>query len=213
MKLHSLQDLFIHELRDIYDAERQLVKALRKMAKAASTDKLRSAFEQHLTETEGQVNRLEAVFADFDLKPKGRSCEAMKGLVEEGKTIISSSDDEATGDAGLIAAAQKVEHYEIATYRCLREWAQELGHDHAARLLGETLAEEKNANAKLNELAKSRINDQANPNGAPHQETQEIQAREETHSEPHDHNGHTRTEQEEGEREAERSETTEMAPM
>lgn len=169
MKLRSLHDLFEHELRDVYDAERQLVKALRKMAKAASASELRSAFENHLTETEGQVNRLETVFAECDLKPKGRTCEAMKGLIEEGKTIISSSVDEATGDAGLIAAAQKAEHYEIASYGCLSSWARQLGYGEAARLLDETLAEEKNADAKLSQLAEANINQQANPNGTPEQ--------------------------------------------
>src|SRR5262245_3977119 len=153
MKLNSLYDLFVHELRDIYDAERQLVKALRKMAKAASADDLRNVFTEHLSETEGQINRLEAVFEDFDLKPKGRSCEAMKGLVEEGRTVMESMEDEATGDAGLIAAAQKVEHYEIASYGCLATWAQQLGHTHAARLLADTLAEEKRADSRLNALA------------------------------------------------------------
>lgn len=166
MKLRSLHDLFEHELRDVYDAERQLVKALRKMAKAASSSELRSAFENHLTETEGQVSRLETVFAECDLKPKGRSCAAMKGLIEEGKTIIASSADEATGDAGLIAAAQKAEHYEIASYGCLSTWARQLGYGEAARLLDETLAEEKNADAKLSQLAEANINREANPNGS-----------------------------------------------
>src|SRR5262245_37250298 len=114
MKLNRLHDLFVHELRDIYDAERQLVKALRKMAKAASAEDLRNIFEEHLNQTQGQINRLEAVFEEFALKPKGRSCEAMKGMIEEGKTVMDRAADEATGDAGLIAAAQKVEHYEIA---------------------------------------------------------------------------------------------------
>jgi ferritin-like metal-binding protein YciE len=161
MKLRSLEDLFVMELRDTYDAEKQLLKALKKMARAASSDQLRAAFEEHLAETEGQVNRLERVFEECGQKAKGKSCEAMKGLVEEGQDVIDKIEDEATGDAALIAAAQKVEHYEIATYGCLATWAEQLGHANAARLLKETLAEEKAADVKLTQLAEGRINRQA----------------------------------------------------
>jgi ferritin-like metal-binding protein YciE len=211
MKLQSLHDLFVHELRDIYDAERQLVKALRRMAKAASADVLRNAFEEHLAQTEGQVKRLESVFEEFDLKPKGRTCEAMKGLVEEGKTIIDSAADEATGDAGLIAAAQKVEHYEIASYGCLETWAKQLGQENAARLLRETLDEEKQADAKLNKLAEGRINAQAGPTAEP-----VGQARTETNGRgEHDgHDGQHRAGEEDAERAGEMTEARgEMAPV
>jgi len=211
MKLHSLHDLFVHELRDIYDAERQLVKALRKMAKAASADDLRNVFEEHLAQTEGQVNRLESVFEEFDLKPKGRKCEAMKGLVEEGKTVIDDSADEATGDAGLIAAAQKVEHYEIASYGCLATWARQLGHDNAARLLRETLAGEKNADAKLNALAEGRINAQAGPTAQP---AEESRTEDDGRGEHNGHNGQHRAGEEDGERAGEMTEARdEMAPV
>jgi len=208
MKLNSLHDLFVHELRDIYDAERQLVKALRKMAKAASADDLRNAFEEHLAQTEGQINRLESVFEEFDLKPKGRTCEAMKGMVEEGKTVMDSAADEATGDAGLIAAAQKVEHYEIASYGCLATWARQLGNDNAARLLRETLAEEKNADAKLNALAEGRINAEAGPTAEP---AKEMRTQGDGRSE---HNGHHRAGEEENKRAGEMTEArSDMAPI
>src|SRR5262245_53897564 len=161
MKLRTLEDLFIAELRDIYDAEKQLLKALPKMSKAASHEELRSAFDQHLGETEGQVERLERVFELFDHKARGKTCEAMEGLIEEGKDVIGDIADPAVGDAALICAAQKVEHYEIAAYGCLATWARQLGRDEAARLLEQTLQEEKNADQKLNGIAEGHLNAQA----------------------------------------------------
>jgi len=161
MKCANLEDLFLHQLRDAYHAEKQLVKALPKMAKSASSDELRSAFEQHLEETRRQVERLESVFEEINQKAKGTTCEAMEGLIEEGKEIIDMDGEDAVRDAGLIAAAQKVEHYEIATYGCLRTWAQQMGHNHVADLLNQTLNEEKATDEKLNALAEQAINQEA----------------------------------------------------
>jgi ferritin-like metal-binding protein YciE len=160
MKLQSLEDLFIYELRDIYDAERQIVKGLKRMAKASASDELRTAFEEHLTQTEEQISRLEAVFNEFGIKPKGRACEAMKGLIGEGKDVMEDADDDATSDAGLIAAAQKIEHYEIASYGCLMAWARELGQENAVRLLKLNLDEEKAADEKLTAIAEGRLNEE-----------------------------------------------------
>jgi ferritin-like metal-binding protein YciE len=161
MKVNNLEELFELELRDAYDFEQQLVKALPKMAKAASSRELRSAFEQHLQETERQVTRLESVFDEIGQKAKAQTCEAMEGLLKEGKEIIALKGDASTRDAGLIAAAQKVEHYEIATYGCLVSWARQLGKARAADTLQQTLDEEKDADCKLNTLAESRLNAEA----------------------------------------------------
>jgi ferritin-like metal-binding protein YciE len=158
MKRQTLHDLFVDQLRDAYDAEKQLVKALPKMAKAARSPDLRQGFEKHLQETQHQVERLEQVFEEAGHKAKGKTCEAMKGLVEEGKDIIDMKAEPEVRDAGLIAAAQKVEHYEIASYGCLCTWAEQLGYEKAHRLLGETLDEEKQTDAKLTELAKAHVN-------------------------------------------------------
>src|ERR1700722_987365 len=149
MKQRTLNDLFVDQLRDTYDAERQLVKALPKMAKAAECEKLREGFEQHLTETERQVARLEQVFDMIGQKARGKTCEAMKGLVEEGKEIIDMKGEGSVRDAGLNAAAQKVEHYEIASYGCLCTWAEQLGYPEAQRLLHDTLEEEKRTDEEL----------------------------------------------------------------
>jgi ferritin-like metal-binding protein YciE len=161
MKQRTLHDLFVDQLRDTYDAEKQLVKALPKMAKAANSTDLRAGFEKHLVETTRQVDRLERVFQEAGARPKRKTCDAMKGLVAEGKDIIDLKADPSVRDAGLIAAAQKVEHYEIAAYGCLCTWAEQLGYREAKRLLGETLDEEKRTDAKLTELATSHINRQA----------------------------------------------------
>jgi len=155
MKLNDLQDVFLNELKDIYNAETQLTKALPKMAKAAASEELRTAFEEHLAETQGQIERLEKIFEELEASPKGKKCKAMVGLVEEGKEIIDEDGEDPVKDAALIAAAQKVEHYEIATYGTLRTWAEILGMTEAARLLQETLDEEAGADDKLTELAKS----------------------------------------------------------
>jgi len=155
MKLESLTDLFVEELKDLYDAEKQLTKALPKMAKAASSEELTAAFEEHLEVTEGHVARLEQIFKSLGQSPGRKKCEAMKGLVEEGAEIIEEDATDAVKDAALIAAAQKVEHYEIASYGCLRTWAQLLGNSEAAELLQETLNEEGEADEKLTEIAQA----------------------------------------------------------
>src|SRR5436190_6601351 len=152
--MSALRETFLSELSDIYDAEKQLTKALPKMAKAAEHEELKEAFEAHLEETQRHIERLEDVFEMFGQPAKGKKCKAMKGLVEEGQEIISEDE----GDAAIICAAQKVEHYEIATYGSLCAWAKLLGENEAADLLTETLDEEKAADEKLNTLAESTIN-------------------------------------------------------
>lgn len=159
--MKTLNDLFIEELADIYDAEKRLVKALPKMAKAATCDKLKAAIEAHLEETEGHVTKLEEVFECFDLKPKGQTCEATVGLLEEADEIAADFKDSPAINAALVCAAQKVEHYEIASYGCLQEWARLLGNEEAAELLGEILEEEKSANESLTELARATCNEEA----------------------------------------------------
>ena len=157
----TLHDAFVEELRDTYDAEKQLTKALPKMAKAATSPDLRAAFESHLEETRGQIDRLEQVFESLDEKPRGKHCEGIAGIIEEGKSIIDEDFDEATMDACLIAAGQRAEHYEMAAYGTLVAWAEGMGHSDAARLLRETLDEEKSADAKLSSLAEGGINQDA----------------------------------------------------
>jgi ferritin-like metal-binding protein YciE len=158
MKMKTLKDFYIDELKDLYDAENQILKALPKMAKAASSDELRAAFEEHLEQTQTHVERLDRVFEQLEMKPKGKKCEAMKGLVEEGKNLMAEDADPDVMDAALICAAQKIEHYEIASYGCLRTYAEQLGLDEQAELLEETLEEEKDTDDNLTELAKSCIN-------------------------------------------------------
>jgi ferritin-like metal-binding protein YciE len=159
--MKTLQNLFLGELADIYDAEQRLVKALPKMAKAATCTHLRDAILAHLEETKGHVTKVEQIFECFDHKAKGKTCKATVGLLEEGAEIAEEYADSPAINAALIAAAQKVEHYEIASYGCLREWAGRLGNQKAADLLEEILEEEKAANASLTELAVSRSNDEA----------------------------------------------------
>ena len=161
MKLDTLKKLYVEELRDVYNAEQQLVKALPKMAKAASSDELREALELHLDETKGHVERLDQIFEGLDESAKGKTCKAMKGLIEEGSEILEEKGEDSVLDAGIIAAAQKVEHYEIATYGTLRTWADLLNQDEAAGLLQETLDEEGEADKKLNELAEEIVNPEA----------------------------------------------------
>ena len=161
MKLDSLQKLFVEELRDVYNAEQQLLKALPKMAKSASSDELKQAFEDHLGETKEQVERLEQIFKELNEKAKGKTCHAMKGLVEEGSEILEEDGEESVLDAGIIAAAQKIEHYEIATYGTLRTWANLLGQDDAAEMLQQTLDEEGDTDKRLNELAEDIVNPEA----------------------------------------------------
>jgi ferritin-like metal-binding protein YciE len=158
----TLHDLFLDNLRDIYHAEGQLLKALPKMAKAATAPPLREGFELHLEETEQQRERLERVFEAIDARAKGKTCAAMEGLVEEGKEWMSEDATPEVMDAGLIACAQKVEHYEIAAYGCLVTWAQQLDlSDDAVALLKQNLAEEKETDEKLTRLAENTINAQA----------------------------------------------------
>ena len=157
----TLHDAFIDELRDTYDAEKQLTKALPKLAKAASNAPLRDAFESHLQETQGQIARLEQVFGLLDEKVRGKHCDGIAGIIEEGKSIMEEDFDEATMDACLIAAGQRAEHYEMAAYGTLVAWARALGHDDAAELLQENLDEEKAADEKLSSLAEGGINDGA----------------------------------------------------
>ncbi|SRR6266550_1867403 len=152
--MSDLRETFVNELKDVYDAEKQLLKALPKMAKAAQHEELKTAFESHLQETEEHVRRLEEVFSLMEQPVKGKKCKAMHGLIAEGEDLISEEE----GDAALICAAQKVEHYEIASYGSLEAWARLLQQDDAANLLEETLAEEKAADEKLTEIAESAIN-------------------------------------------------------
>jgi ferritin-like metal-binding protein YciE len=157
----TLHDAFIDELRDTYDAERQIVKALPKMMKACTSEELRSAFESHLEETRGQVERLEQIFEMLDEKVRGKHCEGMAGIIEEGKGMMEEEFDDTTMDAVLIASAQRVEHYEMAAYGTLAAWAKEMGHNDAAELLAQTLEEEKAADEKLNTIAEGGINQEA----------------------------------------------------
>ena len=154
----TMHDAFLDELRDSYDAERQLIKALPKMAKAATSAELRTAFETHLEETRGHVERLEQVFESLEEKVKGKHCDGIAGIIEEGKSIMEEDFDESTMDACLIAAGQRAEHYEMAAYGTLVAWARAMGHDEAAELLEQTLEEEKAADQKLTSLAQSGIN-------------------------------------------------------
>jgi ferritin-like metal-binding protein YciE len=157
----QLDELFHETLKDIYYAERKILTALPKMAKAAQTEELAAAFEKHAEETEVQIERLEQVFAMIDESPKGKTCEAINGLVDEGKEIMSDFKNSPAHDAGLLAAAQSVEHYEISRYGTLRTWAEKLGLPDAVRLLEETLEEEKNTDVLLTQLATAVVNDMA----------------------------------------------------
>ena len=153
MKLESLRDLFVEELKDLYNAEHQLLKALPKMAKAATSPALKKGFEKHLTETKGQVERLEKIFKDLDESPKGKKCKAMEGLVAEGSEVMEEDMEPEVMDAALIASAQRVEHYEIAGYGCVRTYAELLGETKAAKLLQQTLDEESKTDVALTKLA------------------------------------------------------------
>jgi ferritin-like metal-binding protein YciE len=158
MGLESLHDLYVDELKDLYNAENQLLKALPRMAKAANHPNLQAAFTEHLEVTRGQVERLERIFKELGEKPTGKKCKAMEGLIEEGKELLEEEAEPSVLDAALICAAQKVEHYEMAGYGCVRTFAGLLGYTDAAELLQETLNEEGEADHKLTELAESVIN-------------------------------------------------------
>lgn len=162
MKLESLRDLYVEQLRDLYSAETQLVDALPKMAHASSSAQLRTAFEQHLEQTKNHVKRLDQVFQGLNQKPTGKTCKAMQGLIAEGQETLKENAQPEVKDAALIAAAQRVEHYEMAGYGTVRSYAKALGDDRAMTLLQQTLNEEGEADKKLTQLAESGINLRAN---------------------------------------------------
>src|SRR3954452_22842130 len=165
MEMESLQELLVEELKDIYNAESQLLKAMPRMAKKAKNRQLKTAFETHMKETEGQIERLGQVFEALGEKAKGKKCHAMEGLVEEAKEMMGEDMEDDVMDAALIAAAQKVEHYEIASYGTVRAWAQILGNKEAVRLLQQTLDEEGKTDKLLSKLAEENINiEAAQPN-------------------------------------------------
>ncbi len=159
--MKDLEGLFKHFLRDVYYAEQQVLKTLPKMAEKSDSSELRQAFEHHHTETEEQISNLEKVFELLDLKPRGETCEAIKGILEEGDSIMQETDDPDARDSGMIAAAQAVEHYEIARYGTLVSWARTLGMEEAARLLQQNLDQEYDADRKLTDLGEGNLNKQA----------------------------------------------------
>lgn len=160
-EFNSLKDLFVEQIEDLYDAEQRLTKALPKMADAANSSQLKQAFQSHATETQGHVSRLESIFSQIGVEPKREACEAMKGLIAEGEEMISAKGDPAVKDAALIAAAQRVEHYEISGYGSARTFAQRLGLTQAASLLQQTLQEESATDEKLTRIAEQSVNVQA----------------------------------------------------
>ena len=174
MPNEGLKELYVDELKDLYSAESQLVKALPKLAKAAASEELRAGFEEHLEQTKGHVQRLEQIFEMLDESPKGKKCKGMEGLIEEGSEIMEEDFEDALLDAALIGAAQRVEHYEIAAYGTVRAFAEELGESEQASLLAETLEEEKETDEKLTELAKQ-INVEANEGSGEPEEQQKTQ--------------------------------------
>ena len=161
MRITTMQDLFLEQIEDLYDAENRLVKALPKMADAATTQELQTAFEEHLRQTEGQVGRLEQVFGELGKSPTKPTCDAMKGLIEECEDIVKNTEESPLRDAGLIAAANRVEHYEMAAYGAARNFAQVLGLNRSAQLLEQTLNEEKQADETLTRIATQTVNKQA----------------------------------------------------
>ena len=165
-KERALNEMFVDLLRDIYFAEKQILRALPKMAKAANTDGLRTAFEQHREETEGQVERLERVFEIVGQTPRGKTCDAILGIIQEGKDVMEDYADSPALDAGLVAAAQAVEHYEMARYGTLKAWAGLMGSKDIVKLLDETLAQEQKADTTLTALAEKGVNQRAMPKAA-----------------------------------------------
>ena len=165
MSLATLHDLMVHELKDLYSAEKQLVQALPRMSKNSNSEQLRRAFDNHLAETEQQVARLEQIMDSLGESPRGQKCAGMEGLIEESKTLLKEEADPDVMDAGIIVAAQKVEHYEIAAYGAVCEYARMMGHTEAVQLLEQTLEEEKNADKLLNEIAEGGINALAERDG------------------------------------------------
>jgi ferritin-like metal-binding protein YciE len=160
-KLDSLENLLLHEIKDIYHAEKQIIKALPKVAKKANNPELKSALEEHLRETEGQVERLERIFEILDQPAKGTPCKGMKGILEEGEEVMKKGGESEVLDAGILLSAQKVEHYEIASYGGAATWAKMLGRRDIQELLGQTLEEEKRTDQKLTNLAKEAVNQSA----------------------------------------------------
>jgi ferritin-like metal-binding protein YciE len=158
LKVNSLKELYVEELKDTYDAEKQIVKALPKIVKASSTPELQKAFKEHLEQTRSHVQRLEQIFNRLGEEPKAKKCDGMRGILEEGEEVITEGSEGLIRDAGLIAGAQRVEHYEIAVYGSLKTWAEQLGDEQAAQLLQETLTEEKAADQKLTQIAESTVN-------------------------------------------------------
>jgi ferritin-like metal-binding protein YciE len=165
MEMESLRDLFVEQLKDLYSAENQIVKALPKMIKTASSTELKSAFQEHLEQTKGQIERLDQIFEEIDESPRGKKCKGMEGLLAEGKELMEEDAEPDVMDAGLIAAAQHVEHYEIAGYGCVRTYAQLLGMENAEKLLQQTLDEEKETDEILTGLSEN-INVQAEEEAA-----------------------------------------------
>lgn len=161
MAMSNLNDLLVHFVRDMYYAEKQILKELPKMARKAHSKELKELFEEHREETEGQIERLEKVFEELGLKARGVTCEAIQGILDEGKEIMQETSDDDTRDAGMIAAAQAVEHYEITRYGTMITWADRLGLDKARKLLAETLEQEKAADGKLTRLAEQSLNKKA----------------------------------------------------
>jgi ferritin-like metal-binding protein YciE len=184
MKMATLKDLFVEELKDLYSAEKQLIKALPKMAKAATSEDLKEGFLEHLEQTKGHAERLEQVFELLGQKPRAKTCKAMEGLIEEGKELLEEDAESEVLDAGLIAAAQRVEHYEIAGYGCVRTYAELLGEDEARELLQQTLDEEAETDKKLTQLAEQ-INVEAE--GAGDEESEEEMQRGNGHSQSKKH--------------------------
>lgn len=161
MKLETLRDLYVEQLQDLYSAETQLVEAMPSMAQTASTPELKAAFEEHLRQTKGQVQRLETVFKQLGVKPGGTTCKGMKGLIAEGNEMIKTKGEPAVIDAGLIAAAQRIEHYEIAGYGCVTTYAKQLGENDGLKLLQESLVEEGTTDKKLTQIAEKVVNPDA----------------------------------------------------
>jgi ferritin-like metal-binding protein YciE len=168
-----MQDLLKNELRDLYSAERQLIKALPRLAKAATSDTLREAFENHLEETRGHAERLEEICAQLGIRPGGKKCKGMEGLIEEGKEILEEDAEDAVRDAALIAAAQKVEHYEMAGYGCAITYAEMLGEEDAVEMLKEILEEEKAADENLTGIAEGEVNEMALATGGEEEEEED----------------------------------------
>jgi ferritin-like metal-binding protein YciE len=178
MNENTLRELFVDELRDLYDAENRLVKALPKLAKAANLEDLRSGFETHLEQTKEHVERLKQIMGSLDEKPTGKKCPGMIGILQEGEELIGEEFEGSVMDAALISAAQRAEHYEIAAYGCVHAWAKELGEDEAAELLEKTLTEEKETDAKLTEISEH-VNPSANSEAEEESEEEEGEETEE----------------------------------